>query len=186
MGKNSNVSQYRNRKTRMRQAMKIMKSVLLTLLLGAAYTAYPAPPNTNVSDVLGTIKEELKSFSVSQHNLAEMRDGLRREEFTDEERARVGDILSTTNAFKASLNPPFFVGGLVAEMQDPKDADTVRRTFYLTADNMVTGADFDIMNVNKHMTGIHNAAALAQAARVRDAMIAIRDTLKAVLANKIN
>ena len=35
--------------------MKIMKSVLLTLLLGAAYTAYPAPPNTNVSDVEGAL-----------------------------------------------------------------------------------------------------------------------------------
>jgi hypothetical protein len=86
----------------------------------------------------------------------------------------------------ASLDPPFFVGGLVAEMQDPKDADTVRRTFYVTANNMVTSADFDVMDVNRHMTDIHNAAALAQAVRVRDAMIAIRDTLKAVLANKIN
>lgn len=166
--------------------MKIMKSLLLTLLLGAAYTAYPAPPNTNVSDVLGTIKEQMKSFSVSRHNLAEMRDGLRREKFTDEERARVRDILSTTNAFMASLDPPLFVGGLVAEMQEPKDADTVRRTFYITADHMVTSADFDLSDVNKHMTGIHNAAALAQAVRVRDAMIAIRDTLKAALANKIS
>jgi hypothetical protein len=71
-------------------------------------------------------------------------------------------------------------------MRLPADADTVRRTFYVTANNMVTSADFDVIGLNKQMTGIRNAAALAQAARVRDAMIVVRDTLKAALANKMN
>jgi ORF6N domain len=81
------------------------------------------------------------------------------------------------------LDPAFFVGRLVAEMRLPADADTVRRTFYVTANNMVTSADFDVIDVNKYMTVMRNTAAKAQAARVRDAMIAIRDILQSVPKN---
>ena len=135
---------------------------------------------TDASDILATIEEHLKRFTVSVHNLAEMRDGLAREKFTDDERARLGDILAVTNSFRKSLGPAFFVGPLVAKMRLPEDADTVRQTFYFTAQNAYFAADSNVNDVSRYMADIHNAAALTQVTNVRDSMTAIRDILQAV------
>lgn len=104
-----------------------MKSMLLMALLTVALAAQAQPPQLpqsppGVADVLLVVSEQLKPLFVSEHNLAEMRDGFfGRKDIGDEESARVDDVLTITKG-----------------------------------------------------------AAKAQAARVRDAMAAIRDTLKAL------
>jgi hypothetical protein len=168
----------------MRAVIITIKSISLMALLTVAFAAHAQSPKPDVADVLKAISEQLKPLSVSEHNLAEMRDVFfGRKDISDEESAHVNDVLATTKAFRKALDPAFFVGRLVAEMRLPADADTVRRTFYVTANNMVTSADFDVIDVNKYMTVMRNTAAKAQAARVRDAMIAIRDILQSVPKN---
>ena len=161
-----------------------MRSISFVALFTVAFAAHAQSPKPDVADVLKAISEQLKPLSVSEHNLAEMRDGIfGRKDISDDESVRVNDVLTTTKAFKNALDPAFFVGRLVAEMRLPADADTVRRTFYVAANNIVTSAGFDVIDVNKHMTAMRNAAAKAQAERVRDAMIAIRNILQSVPKN---
>ena len=136
--------------------------------------------DADVGDILKIIEEHLKRFTVSVHNLAVMRDGLAREIFTDDERARLGDIFAITNSFRKSLGPAFFVGPLVSKMRLPEDADTVRQTFYYTAQNAYFAADSNVKDVNRYMTDIRNAAVLTEVTKVRDSMTAIRDILQAV------
>jgi hypothetical protein len=163
----------------------MMKSILimalLTVGLAAQAQAQAQPPKPDVADVLMAVSEQLKPLFVSEHDLADMRDGFfGRKDIGDEETAHVDDVLTTAKAFRKALDPVYSVGALVAEMRLPEDADTVRRKFYITAANMVMTADYSITHVNKSMEDLHNSAAKTQAARVRDAMIAIRDTLKAL------
>jgi len=164
-----------------------MKSMLLIALLTVALAAQAQPPQPpqpsqpGVADVLLAVSEQLKPLFVSEHNLAEMRDGFfGRKDIGDEESAHVDDVLTITKAFRKALDPVYAVGGLVAEMRLAEDADTVRRKFYVTAANMVMTADYSIAHTDKSMQALHNSAAKAQAARVRDAMAAIRDTLQAL------
>jgi hypothetical protein len=180
---------YARRASMMQEVLgsRTMKSILIMVLLTvglaaqAQAQAQAQPPKPDVADVLMAVSEQLKPLFVSEHELAEMRDGFfGRKDISDEETAHVDDVLTTTKAFRKALDPVYSVGGLVAEMRLPEDADTVRRKFYITAANMVVTADFSITHVNKSMEDLHNSAAKAQAARVRDAMIAIRDTLKAL------
>jgi hypothetical protein len=163
-----------------------MKSRLLMALLTVALAAQAQPPQLpqsppGVADVLLVVSEQLKPLFVSEHNLAEMRDGFfGRKDISDEESAHVDDVLTITKAFRKALDPVYAVGGLVAEMRLPEDADTVRRKFYITAANMLMTADYSIARTDKSIEALHNSAAKAQAARVRDAMAAIRDTLQAL------
>jgi hypothetical protein len=69
-------------------------------------------------------------------------------------------------------------------MRLPEDADIVRRTFYVAANNVVVAADFEVSDINKSMSVMRNAAAIAQATKVRDAMVSIRDILQAVAKTK--
>jgi len=161
-----------------------MKTMMLMALLAVALTAQaqpPQPPQPGVADVLMTVSEQLKPLFVAEHDLAELRDGFAgRKDISDEESTHVDDVLTITKAFRKALDPVYAVGGLVAEMRLPEDADTVRRKFYITAANMVVTADSCIAHVNKSMEALRNGAAKAQAARVRDAMVAIRGTLQAL------
>jgi hypothetical protein len=134
----------------------------------------------DVGPLLDSINEQFKRLSVSVHNLAEMRDGLARENFNDTERARLGDIFAVYNSFRKTLAAALTVGPLIAKMRLPEDANTVGQTFYLAATNAHYLTESDITDLNRYMTDIHNAAALAQVTKVRDAMGAIRDILQAV------
>jgi hypothetical protein len=67
--------QGRSQVTDVDEAINTMKSVLLVALLNIAVVAHAEPPKPDVSDALNSIKERLKPFVVSEHNLAEMRDG---------------------------------------------------------------------------------------------------------------
>jgi hypothetical protein len=165
-------------------------SALLVASGGVTQAGTIAPPSatavgdvqhhTNVGSTLDTIDEQLKRLSVSLHNLAEMRDGLSREDFTDNERARLGDIFAIANAFRKSLSPVLFVGPLIAKMRLPEDAEIVGQTFYFTARSALLYTESDVRDIDRYMTDIHNATALAQVAKVRDAMTALRDILQAV------
>jgi hypothetical protein len=158
-----------------------MKPIVLMVLLAAAVAAQAQPPQPGVADALMTVSEELKPLFVAEHDLAETRDGFfGRRDISDEETAHVDDVLTNAKAFRKALDPVYAVGGLVGEMRLPEDADTVRRKFYITAGNMVVTADSCIAHVNKSMDDLHNKSAKAQAARVLDAMVAIRGTLQAL------
>jgi hypothetical protein len=152
-----------------------MKSVLLMALLTVALAAQAESPKPDIDNVLKAISEQMKPLFVSEHNLAEMRGG--------EESAHVDDVLTITLTFRRALDPAFFVGGLVAKMRLPEDAETVRRTFYITAENMAGIADASIRDVNESMADLRSTAAKVQAGRIRDAMIAIRGILRALPKN---
>jgi len=161
-----------------------MKTISLMTLLTIAFAGHAQSPKPDPADALKAISEQLKSFSVSQHNLAEMRDGFfGKKSIDDMETAHVDDVLSATKEFRKELELPFFVGKLVAEMRLAEDADTVRRTFYMTAQRAVMITDADIKDVDRYLTAMHDAAARTQVVKVRDAMISIRDILQSVPKN---
>src|ERR1700693_4158856 len=112
-------------------ALAGLLSAVLVASAGVSQAGTVAPPSSatgvvevrhdaDVGDVLDAIDEHLKRFTVSVHNLAEMRDGIARERFTDDERARLGDIFASTQSFRKALGPAFFVGPLVAKMRVPE------------------------------------------------------------------
>jgi hypothetical protein len=158
---------------------RTITSALLAVAFIVAFTADAATPKTDVDAlwpaVVKAIEEPSKLLSVAVHNVAEMRDGLKREGFDDGERACVGEILNTAIYFHKDLGPVYFVRPLIEQMRLPEDANTVRHMFYIPPQDMSQCADFAVSTLNRDITGIHNAAALAQAIRVRDSMMAIRD-----------
>jgi hypothetical protein len=63
------------RYAKMRAAIITMKSISLMALLTVAFAAHAQSPKPDVADVLKAISEQLKPLFVSEHNLAETRDG---------------------------------------------------------------------------------------------------------------
>jgi len=144
------------------------------LALAALLVAGSAHGQTvqQVHDALTSISAHTESLGVSFENLQGMAIG--------QDQRAVESITNTMILFLQSSGVVGAVASLLPKMRDPEDAKQVRLRLQISLGETLHVADVNLKSMNGYMTFVKGPAALAEATKARDAMVAIREQLRSL------
>jgi hypothetical protein len=125
-----------------------------------------------VNSALETIRTQDNLLGNAYDNLRPMGIG--------QDQDAVGKILDDVNLFRIDVGIVVAVGNVLVKMRDPEDAKAARVQLQYSLSNALKVADITLNYTNSFMALVKSAAALAEATKARDAMIAIRDQLRSL------
>jgi hypothetical protein len=107
----------------------------------------------------------------ARKNLSQMSRGL-----TSIERDCASSVWSAATDFQGTVSDAINVGRILTEMKSPEDLNTVRVYYFGQSSlNAATVGDYDLELVNNCLVDITTPAALAEATKIRDAMVRLRE-----------
>jgi hypothetical protein len=147
-----------------------MKGLLLAVLLVAA----PAHGQSvaGAREALDAIRAQDKLLESTFNNLRDMGGGT--------EHDGVSAILDDMNLLRTSVSIATSVGNLLLHMRDERDAVAVRVQLQYSLNTVLQQTEIIVKHVNGVLGLMKQPAIVAEASKVRDAMIAIRKQLLAL------
>jgi hypothetical protein len=121
----------------------------------------------HLSDAQAAIREHDKTLGHIADNLGRMAAG------PDED--VIGSIGDTINLFRTSKGTFMPVANLVRHMKDPDDEKKVREQLQYSLEQALTMQDLTIKYMNGYLMYLKGQAAITEARRAQDEMIAIRE-----------
>ncbi len=147
-----------------------MKGLVLVFLF--ASTAAYSQTAQQVSNAFEAVRAQDNVLQVASENLGGMAIGA--------DATAVGGINHTVMLFMALDGIVIAVGNLLPKMHDTADANHVRIQLHSSLGSVLEMNDVNIKYVNGAMTLLKSPAALAEATKARDAMVAIQGQLRAL------
>jgi hypothetical protein len=145
---------------------------LMALLVITGWHQAHAQTVAQVSGALSSVRLEDKLLQDTYDNLNAMAIG--------EEKPVVDSILDELNMFRTSVGIVIAVGNVLVKMRDPEDAKAARVQFQYSLGNVLKQLDVAVKYTNSYMALMKGQAALAEATKARDAMIASREQLRSL------
>jgi hypothetical protein len=149
----------------------LMISMMLCL---ATLQSAHAQSDESFDKALQVLKVQSEKLSLSESDLRSMLDASPAEP----DHAVMQRAVDAASAFRGDLAAPMAVGKLVSLMQSPQDKTTAHQMERIMVDQATTSADQSISYINKLMSSIASAAAVTEVKKIRDELVAIRETLK--------
>jgi hypothetical protein len=153
---------------RLRTASALLGVALVAYIVVAPTTyAQSSPP---IHRAIGAALVLEKEMSTAWNNLRQMMHGLP----TIEQRA-ADAVVQATIDFQDRLSQVITVGQIIMDMKSAEDRSTVRLYFSESSHTFVSSADADVEYVNQKLIYFTTPAALAEATKLRDSMVEVRD-----------
>jgi hypothetical protein len=150
-----------------------MVLMMMLLCLGTWQSAY-AQSDASFDQALQVLKVQSEQLTASETNLLEVLEGSP----VEPDHALMQRTADAANAFRVDLSGPMAVGKLVALMQSPQDKTTAHSMERIMVQQAMTSADQSIAYINKLIPSIASAAVVTGVTKIRDELVAIRETLK--------
>jgi hypothetical protein len=148
--------------------MKVLALALAVFIISAhAQTA------TQVGAAQGAVRVQINVLQSASENLIPMA-------FGQDERP-INSILGNVNMSIASVTTVLVIGDLLPKMRDPEDAKVVRAQLEFSLAPALQVLDNLLKFTNGYMALLKSPAAVAEATKVRDAMIVIRNQLRSLV-----
>jgi hypothetical protein len=144
-----------------------LMALAVTLGPSDAASAQSAPPIQRAIDAALVLQKEM---STALDNLRQMEPGL-----TTIERGGVHAVFQATIDFQGRLSEVITVGQIHMDMKSVEDRSTVRHYFVESLHAFASYADIDVEYINQNLIYFTTPAVLAEATKIRDAMVRLRD-----------
>jgi hypothetical protein len=149
-----------------------MKRLALLLILAASATIANGQTVTQPGSPMEAMRTQAQHLNDSIRILADMAIG--------QDRDTVVALMNTIALFSANFRPLNELTTILPDMRDSQDAMRLSIQIVQDVDSALTSVESSIKTMNVAMTFVHSPAVLAEATKARDAMIVIRDQLRAI------
>jgi hypothetical protein len=148
------------------------------LALALAILTIPAHAQTvtQVSAAQGAIRVQFNVLQSTSENLIPMALG--------QDERPINSILGNVNMTIANVTTVLVIGDLLPKMRDPEDAKAVRAQLQYSSAAALPVADNLVKFTNGYMALLKSPAAVAEATKTSDSMIAIREQLRSLVTSK--
>jgi len=144
----------------------------MALVVVAGWHQARAQSVAQVRSVVASVRAQDKLLQAAYDNLIAMAIG--------EDKQAVDGVLDDMNMFRASVGTVVAVGNVLVDMRDPLDANVARAQLQFSLGNVLRALDITVKYTNSYMALMKGPAALAEATKARDAMVASRDQLRSL------
>jgi hypothetical protein len=159
--------------------MKRHTLVISMMLCLATWQSVRAQSDGSFDPALQVLRVQSEQLSLSESDLRSALDASP----GDPDHAVLQRAVDAASAFRGVLAGSMAVGKLVSLMQSPQDKTTAHQMERNLVDQATISADQSISYINKLMPSIASAAAVTEVKKIRDELVAIRETLKTMPAS---
>jgi signal recognition particle subunit SEC65 len=133
----------------------------------------PAQSIADVQHALAALEPRVKQLDTADRNLGQMESAL-----NNIERDALNRVLSAKSNFYVAVDEARSIARILVNMTSPEDTRYVRSEFRESIRFVTETTRTDLERVNFYLTQLTTPAVMAEATKIRDLMIEIRDILK--------
>jgi hypothetical protein len=153
---------------------RIIAAVLLLAALGlATATAARSQSVADADNTMHAMDLRMRALNAARKNLQQIDQHL-----TDREAHAVRDITDADVGVVTAAVKVFTVAFMLTGVKSPEDVRFTQKQFRLVVALFVTTADAELSRVNEKLHDVTAPATLAEAVKIRDAILELRDFLK--------
>jgi hypothetical protein len=162
---------------------KITYAALMALALAVALGSTNTVSAQSISPFGQAVHSAIaleKEMSTALNNLRQMTRGL-----TSTESGAATDVFQAEINFHCTLNEVITIGQILGDMKSAEDRSTVGQYFSQSSRDAVAHADIAIEYINNNLVAITTPAALAEATKIRDAVVRLREVFQQFAAKRV-
>jgi hypothetical protein len=153
---------------------RMIAAVLLLAALGlATATAARSQSVADADNTMHAMDMRMRALNAARKNLQQIDQHL-----TDREAHAVRDITDADVGVVTAAVKVFTVAFMLTGVKSPEDVRFTQKQFRLVVALFVTTADAELSRVNEKLHDVTAPATLAEAVKIRDAILELRDFLK--------
>src|SRR5665213_3817572 len=153
---------------------KMIAPMLLLAALGlASATAAHSQSVFDANNTMLAIDMRMRAINAARKNLQQ-----RNPHQTDRETDAVRDVTDAGTDVVTAAVKVFTVAFMLTGVKCPEDLRFTQKQFRSVVGLFVTTADTELSRVNENLHNVTTSATLAEAVKIRDAMVELRDFLK--------